>query len=101
MMPIILPMPVSDGPSGPWTAGHTQFVIALTIALAIAWIISLMANWMYTKRTTQPESLLRLMIPMESYQEWASTAFLGMILFILVGLEIITLLTIGIIHILF
>jgi hypothetical protein len=86
LMPIIIPM--SDGPSGPWTADHTKVMIALTIALGLCWVITAFLN--YLAKRKEGYSFREIIVPLGDYNSsWVVTDILGMFFLVLAGMEIV------------
>jgi hypothetical protein len=87
LMPIIIPM--SDGPSGPWTTDHTKAMIALTLALGLCWVITAFFN--YLAKRKEGYSFREIAIPLHdtSFASWVITDVLGLIFFVLAGMEIV------------
>lgn len=86
LMPIIIP--VSDGPSGPWTTDHTKGMIAFTIALSLCWVITAFFN--YLAKRKKGYSFKEIITPLGDYNSsWVATDCLGLFFLVLAGMEIV------------
>ena len=86
MMPIIIP--VSHGDLGPWTSDHTKVTIALTLALGLCWVITLLLNYLVKRKDC---TFREIVIPLHdvSFSAWVITDILGVFFLFLAGMEIV------------
>ncbi len=86
VMPILIPM--SDGPSGPWTMTETKVTIAFTIALGLCWLITAFFN--YLAKRKYDYSFREIITPLGDHSgSWVATDILGLFFLVLAGIEII------------